>query len=339
MFNLYRVSFVLVLAAAAALVVDLNSASAQRRQFIGKSDSNSSSGNNQSNNQSNNNKDEDKDKNGSNNSNSTNSNSSNTKTTQQGVSFQQMGQGSGSGQNGQTIRGLRIGNGQGQGQNQGQNLQSQNVQQWQMWQGQGQGQNQNLRGNGRGNQQNNQKKNSNWFIQIGGGPAPFTVSWYDKHPQAWKWKHNDNDAWKAVTAATVIGFLGWGQPYYYNPQVIYQPQPVIVFDPDAIGPWMPLGVYSLLTGPADTGTRMLQISINPQGYIRGSYYDMITNEAYNMRGRIDQATQYVQWSLDTNHALSFYTPLHQLTQSQGIVNVQLPGGTQQWQVVRMEYAQ
>jgi hypothetical protein len=101
---------------------------------------------------------------------------------------------------------------------------------------------------------------------------------------------------------------------------------------------MTLGVYSLLTGPADTGTRVLQLSINQQGYLRGSYYDMITNDTYNVRGRIDQQTQYAQWSIDTNRQLTFYTPLSQLTEPQGFVNIRLPGGTQQWQVVRMEYA-
>jgi hypothetical protein len=202
-----------------------------------------------------------------------------------------------------------------------------------MWQGQGQNSN---RGNLR-NPQGQNKSNTNWFIQIGGGPAPYSPGWYELHPNAWKWKgNNNNDAWKVATAAAVVGWLGWGQPHYHT--VVYQPAPVIVFDPDAIGPWMPLGVYSLLTGPSDTGTRILQMSINPQGYIRGSYYDMITNDTYNMRGRIDQATQYAQWSIDTNQSLTFYTPLYQLTQSQGVVNVSLPGGTQQWQVVRMEYS-
>jgi hypothetical protein len=65
---------------------------------------------------------------------------------------------------------------------------------------------------------------------------------------------------------------------------------------------------------------------------------MITNEVYNVRGRVDRATQYAQWSIDTNRDLTFYTPLSQLTQSQGFVNANLPGGTQQWQLARMEYA-
>jgi hypothetical protein len=364
MFKVSRIGSVLMVAALAALVVDLNSAFAQRRRGTSNSGGNSnsnSSGNNQSGNQQNNNnnnddnKDKNKNKTSSGQSNSTSSNtnqtgqsnssnsgnsgnsgnnSSNSSSSKSSQSVQQMIQGSNA-QNTQSMRGMRMsaGRGQGQGQNQNQSnsMQVQNFQPWQMWQGQNQGQ------NNRGNAQNQKKSNSNWFVQVGGGPAPFSIGWYEKHPNAWHWKHDNNDGWKVATAAGVIGWLGWGQPYY-NTTVVYEPAPVIVFDPDANGPWMPLGVYSLLTGPADTGTRILQLSINPQGYIRGSYYDMITNDTYNVRGRADQSTQYVQWSLDTNQALTFYTPLYQLTQSQGVINVRLPGGTQQWQVVRMESA-
>jgi hypothetical protein len=251
---------------------------------------------------------------------------------QQGV--QQLLQGgSGTGNNMQPMRGNR-----GQQVQQGRRGQSimqqgQNFQPWQMWQPQG------LQGNRRGGQ-SSQQNSTNWFIQLGGGPAPFTMGWYDHHPQAWHWhKNNNGDAWKIATAASVIAWLGWGGPNY-GTTIIYEPVPAhtIVIDPDFHGQWMPLGVYSLLTGPADTGTRILQLSISQNGWIRGSYYDMITNETYNVRGRIDQSTQYVQWSIDTNHSLVFYTPLSQLTQSQGVVNVKLPGGTQQWQLVRMEYA-
>jgi hypothetical protein len=368
MIQLKRFGWVLALAALVALVVVVNSANAQRRRGSNATAGGSSSSNQQNNNSNNNsNNDDDKKKKDSDQSSSGNSqsgqsssnnnqsgqsnsssssfkrgsssnssNNSSSNNAQQGVQqFQQMIQGGGTGQGTQTMRGLR---GQMQGQGQGQmrgrgQLNSQQVQKfqpWQVWQG-----------NNNQNNPSNQKKSASWFVQLGGGPQPYSMGWYDSHPHAWHWnKNNYNDAWKIATAASVIGWLGWGQPHY-NQTIIYEPVPVqtFIFDPNASGPWMVLGVYSLLTSPVDSGTRILQLSINQQGYLRGSYYDMITNETYNVRGRIDQPTQYAQWWIDTNQQLTFYTPISQLTQSQGTVNARLPGGTQQWQVVRMEYAQ
>jgi hypothetical protein len=270
---------------------------------------------------------------------------------QQIQQFQQMLQGGSSNQNNQgsqSFRGRRGQQGmqgfQGQGQQAIQGLQGvqgrrgqgnqqvQNFQPWQLWQPQG------LRGNVRGGQGNQQHNHSHWFVQLGGGPAPFTIGWYEHHPHAWHWHHDhDNDAWKVVTAAGVLGWLGWGQPV--QSYVVYDPVPrhVELFDVNAAGPWMTLGVYSLLTGPSESGTRILQLAINQQGYLRGSYYDMVTDETYNVRGRVDRASQFAQWHIDTNRQLTFYTPLSQLTQSQGFVNVRLQGGTQQWQLLRMDY--
>ena len=79
--------------------------------------------------------------------------------------------------------------------------------------------------------------------------------------------------------------------------------------------------------------------MDKQGNIRGSYYDMITNDTHNVIGVIDKNTQQVRWTIDTNRQLTFVATLDQLTQSQGVVNVKLPGGqVQQWQLVRMENA-
>ena len=55
----------------------------------------------------------------------------------------------------------------------------------------------------------NQKDMQNWVVKFG-GPKPFSNQWYKDHPKAWHYKHHDNDdAWKVITAAGVLGFLGW----------------------------------------------------------------------------------------------------------------------------------
>ena len=102
---------------------------------------------------------------------------------------------------------------------------------------------------------------------------------------------------------------------------------------------MTLGVYTISTGPGDDGTRLVELAVDKHGHIRGNYYDSIANVAHNITGHIHEPTQQVQWRLDSNQQLVFFTPLSQLTQSQGVVYVKLPSGKQQqWQLARMEYA-
>ena len=182
-----------------------------------------------------------------------------------------------------------------------------------------------------------------WAIQFG-GPAPFSAQWYSHHPHAWHHHHHD-DAWNVATAAGVLAWLGWHVHPYHGHTVLYEPMPVetIYVDgqPPVVDPvpgnWMTLGVYSLATGPAESEMRMLELAIDKFGRVRGNYYDAILNTSHTVTGRIDQHTQFVQWSLDANKQLTFYAPLSELTQPQGVVSVRFPGGQEeQWQLRRME---
>jgi hypothetical protein len=182
------------------------------------------------------------------------------------------------------------------------------------------------------------------FVVKFGGPQPFSDKWYKDHPHAWH-HHHDNDAWKVVTAASVVGFLGWELYHPHPTVVVYEPvpydtlfytRPGVIIDPSR-GEWMPLGQYSIMLGPGDNSTRMLDLDIDRFGHIRGSYCDMITGASFNVAGIVDARTQYAQWSLESNRGLTFYTPLGEMMQPQGLVYVQLPSGErQQWQLVRMD---
>lgn len=180
------------------------------------------------------------------------------------------------------------------------------------------------------------------FVVKFGGPEPFTAAWYHDHPHAWHYHHDD--AWKIVTAASVIGFLGW-EAYHPHGVVVYEPvpydtlfytRPGVIIDPSR-GEWMPLGQFSLMMGPGDNGTRMLDLASDRFGHIRGSYFDVVSGASYNVAGIIDPRTQYAQWSLESNRQMTFYTPLGEMMQPQGLVYVQFPNGErQQWQLVRMD---
>ena len=59
------------------------------------------------------------------------------------------------------------------------------------------------------------------------------------------------------------------------------------------------------------------------GHIRGSYYDMVSGVAHNVAGIVDPRSQYAQWSLESNRGMTFYTPMGEMMQPQGLVYVLL----------------
>ena len=153
---------------------------------------------------------------------------------------------------------------------------------------------------------NDHKDVKNFVVKFG-GPEPFSNKWYKDHPKAWHYHHDHDDAWKVVTAAGVLGFLGW-EVYHPRTVVVYQPvpydtlfysRPGVIIDPSR-GNWMPLGQYALMLGPGDDSTRMLDLAVDRFGHIRGSYCDMVSGASYNVAGIVDPRSQYAQWSLESN---------------------------------------
>jgi hypothetical protein len=311
MSKIFRLSMVFVLVAAVANMADSRSASAQRIKIGGLSQSNQ---NNQSNN--------DDDENENNDSNRRRGKQSNNQNDNQTVQqFQQLLQG---GQNNSNQNRRSNQSGQFQGQGFGQQFQQQ------------QGNQSGLRfGNWQAGKWQGSNKIQNWSEQFSGGQQPFSAQWYQDHPKAWKYNNNKANVWVVASLPGVYGWLGWGNvPPQYN--VNYHNQNAQHFDHSHYGDWYPLGVYSLMAGPDDVGTRIVQLAVDRHGHVAGNYYDMISNSAYNVSGDVKQQSQQVYWSLNKNKFVRFRAPLHQLLQPYGEVTVMLPGGRQEWQFVRME---
>jgi hypothetical protein len=177
------------------------------------------------------------------------------------------------------------------------------------------------------------RKIDSWTKQFGGNQQPFSSQWYKDHPQAWKYDNNKANIWVTASLPGVYGWLGWGNvPQQYQGNYGNAPQ----FDTSYYGQWYPLGVFSLMSGPGDSGTRIVQLAVDRSGRVAGNYYDMITNSSYNISGDVSRQSQRVQWSLNKNQFVRFRAPIYQLLQPYGSLTVQLPGGQQQWQFVRLE---
>jgi hypothetical protein len=176
-------------------------------------------------------------------------------------------------------------------------------------------------------------KIQNWTQVYGGEAQPFSSQWYESHPKAWKYDNNKANVWVVGSLPGVYNWLGWGNvPREYRANY----GNVQHFDHAHYGNWYPLGVYSLMSGPGDDGTRIVQLVIDRHGNIAGNYYDMITAANYSISGNVTRQSQRVTWSLNKNKSVRFRAPLFELMQPYGTITVRLPGGEQYWQFVRLE---
>jgi hypothetical protein len=210
---------------------------------------------------------------------------------------------------------------------------------------------------GGGAQQNAQTARNN----LQNGEQPFTAGWYADHPNAWQVAHPHADAAAAATATGVARWLGWaavndnyndGYAYgttYYN---TYVNEESASDDADGVtetnesdddnsaaaqndsGDWLTLGVYTVLSDSGEPTSRLLQLSVNRAGEIRGVYYDAISDSSQNLSGTLDENSQLAQWSLDSNPQITFRAKLAELTQSTGTIEVDQPSGDTQWRVTR-----
>lgn len=206
-------------------------------------------------------------------------------------------------------------------------------------------------------QQNAQSKWNN----VQNGHQPFTAKWYADHPGAWQYTHPHADAWAAASAAGVASWLGWaavndnyndGYAYgttYYN---TYVDEESPSDDADGVtetdesddedstaaqndsGDWLALGVYTVLSASGEPTSRLLQLSVNRAGEIRGVYYDAISDSSQNLSGTLDENSQLAQWSLDSSPQITFRAKLNELTQSEGTIKVDQPSGDTEWRIAR-----
>jgi hypothetical protein len=191
-----------------------------------------------------------------------------------------------------------------------------------------------------------------------GGPWAFN-SWRDR---PWYW-------WGWSTAAGLDTLFGWNQPYYWdygpNGYVYYQNDqfyrngqpymaaneyyqqvynlahsaPSISQDEAAQTEWISLGVFAVTSEGKQEKDRMIQLAINKQGTLSGTYYNRSNNGAHPIQGTVDQRTHRAAWYLadGANDQMVFETSVDNLTEPQSTVMVHFaPGNVGVWQMVRLE---
>jgi hypothetical protein len=202
----------------------------------------------------------------------------------------------------------------------------------------------------------------------GFGPWAFN-SWWGR---PWYW-------WGWSTAPYLDSWLsfGWDQPCYwdygpggyvtsnypsnqlyqtYLPPVSAQPQmpvspnykqafdlahsaPAANQDDAAKSDWLPLGVFAVTKAGEKDENWMIQLGVNKQGVLSGTYYNQAKDSAHPLEGMVDKETHKAAWYFadGTENPMVFETSVDNLTEPQSSVMVHFgPGDTGVWQMVRLE---
>jgi hypothetical protein len=203
----------------------------------------------------------------------------------------------------------------------------------------------------------------------------FTPQWWKDHPQMaqayWQnfgkyqyarnhwWKHA---AWGAV-GAWVAGTYGssptsydYGEGIYYEDEQVYMNGKPLASAEEyyqqasdlatSTAPaqaseteWLPLGVFAVSRDQATDSNVLLQLAVDKDGVLAGTYYNTTTDIARPVRGRVDKKTQRAAWTFSDgkNTDIIMETGLFNLTQDQTEALVHFgKEKTQQWLMVRLD---
>lgn len=193
---------------------------------------------------------------------------------------------------------------------------------------------------------------------IGSNPQPFTAEWYLDHPNAWKATHPyAGPATAAVTTAAVATWFATVPAYAGGTTTVVAGEEMDVSDPSsdvsyedpadspANAPtdtrqWMPIGIFAIMPEGQANATRMIQLAVARDGSLRGSHYDVLSEEVAEVRGTVDKEQLEATWRIGQAQTIAFTAPLDALTGPDGMVTVHLPnGGTTAWRTVRIEQPQ
>jgi hypothetical protein len=106
--------------------------------------------------------------------------------------------------------------------------------------------------------------------------------------------------------------------------------------------WLPLGVFALSHGNVASSNMILQLAINKDGAIAGTYYNTGTDAVRPIKGMVDKKSQRAAWTFadGKNTDIIMETGIYNLTQDETEALVHFgKDKTQQWLMVRLKEPQ
>lgn len=202
----------------------------------------------------------------------------------------------------------------------------------------------------------------------------FNKTWWSKHPNMknyyWHshvWPHHpwyywwSPFTWGAVTTWIVWDwgtpvYYDYGNNFYYDDDIVYldgrrvataaeyygqaarivSRVPEVKGDPDQ---WMPLGVFALSPDGKTASSMVMQLAVNKEGVIQGTYYNTENDVSKPIKGMVDKQSQRAVWTFadDNNKAVILEAGIMNLTRDQTDVLVHFgKDRTEQWLMVRLK---
>ena len=188
--------------------------------------------------------------------------------------------------------------------------------------------------NVRHNYHNRYKNKGQWFNK----------NFWDRHHYHPPYYTSYNNWWGVATVGALGAWLGWqSQPYYYgnydnlsysgtywgplesnitySPPTYYQQSQSI----EAAGnqtqnnEWMPLGVFAVskTSDSVASPNMFVQLAVNKEGIISGTFYNATTDQTYELEGFVDQDSQRAAWQIvDSDDSPVVETGIYNLTEAE-----------------------
>jgi hypothetical protein len=198
---------------------------------------------------------------------------------------------------------------------------------------------------------------------------PFTPGWYGNHPNAWH--HGYGNWWAGTTfgaAATWLGLSAANPLTYAYPSAVptvytsdtgatqvnqladgTAPETIDVAavaaklaqngatEPPKDAQFLPLGVFSLAPENQPEASVMVQLAVSKDGVLRGSYFDLVSDQEKKIHGSIDKQTQRAAWTVGPQGKVVFETALANLTEEKGPVSLHYENGQiGRWTMARFD---
>jgi hypothetical protein len=188
-----------------------------------------------------------------------------------------------------------------------------------------------------------------------------------------RWQNQPHYWWGYTPATRLTDWLvfGWDRPrywaygpganiYYRDNYVYYDDQPTVTIDtyyqqvydlahsvPNISEQeaermdWTPLGVFAAMRQNESDSQRALQLAVNRDGVITGTYMNRANGHVHPVSGMVDERTQRAAWAFaDGQHQeVVFETGIYNLTRDEASLMVHFgpsAGDTEIWQLVRIE---
>ncbi|MCL5124114.1 MAG: hypothetical protein M1511_06380 [Deltaproteobacteria bacterium] len=202
----------------------------------------------------------------------------------------------------------------------------------------------------------------------------FSKEWWARHPNLTRyywhnhiWPHHPwNYWWRPATWIALSSWVvwNWGTPLYYDygsnfyyddgyvylndqrlcsaPEYYQQAVQIIDKAPEITNnedQWMSLGVFALSPDASKASSMVLQLAVNKDGNIQGTYYNAENDTTKPVKGMVDKESQRAVWTFaDKNkNAVIMETGIYNLTKDEtGVLAHFGKNGTQEWLMVRLK---